>query len=397
MDMDILKEKYAKDIKADAATQSLQKQIRQLKQQLAQQRSQREKAERKHASTREKEQKQLEQYRLKLRLALEQTISKHRREYSKALLRAGNRKLKRSISGGAGNPSMPVNAASALLSKLSSAATIMTEKPSSWGPAEQEALSLETSILRSLHRTLALQNQCDVAQKYASQLTSCLKRTRAGLDHERAELSRYQMVLDGTERAWSVLYPELVAQQEGLIAKITACTTGKGEETSCKTGRALLWLDHQQQQQQQNISISTLGGGDSSMNSSIPRVIVPSIPTPRRRQQQQQQQQQQQCSIPSSNGNSRNPTSTNNHTRMSFVSTRSDGISDLGESLADVAAAAGYSVVGDTASVGESSTRSSGASTHRHNYLFVPPGGPVFTSVEALQQQTLQHLATGVC
>lgn len=39
-----------------------------------------------------------------------------------------------------------------------------------------------------------------------------------------------------------------------------------------------------------------------------------------------------------------------------------------------------------------------GTSTHLRNAVFVPPGGPVFASVEALQQETLQHrAATGVC
>ena len=420
-DVTILKQKYAKDIKADTTTQALSKQIRQLKQQLAQQRSQREKLERKQSGAREKEQKQLDQYRLKLKLALESTISssKHRRDYSKALLRANNRKLLRTHSSGAPT-SKSTAPASAILQKMkfssyaSGTASIVGMKPmttsasSSLGPVEQEALSMETSLLRNMHRTLATQNQCDVAQKYAAELTSSLKRIRAGLDNEQAQTAMYQMILTGTERALASLYPELVALQERMIrSKTTATMIDPPNGDTCKTGRALLLLD--QKQKHNNISISTLGA-ESSMNSSIPRVIVESQPKQhqQRQQQRQQQQQQQQGGPKSSQASTTSSVSSfseHNTRRRSFVSTtRSDGVSDLGESLGDVVVAAaavagsGYKCHGSIGEEGEEEEDSIGTSTHLRNAIFVPPGGPVFASVEALQQETLQHrAATGVC
>ena len=337
-DMTLLSKKYAKDIKADSTTQALSKQIRQLKQQLAQQRSQREKLERKQSSAREKEQKQLDQYRLKLKLALTNSSSKHRRDYSKAFLRANNRKLQRSLSAGASSTrsTAPASALLKLSSYASGTASIVGMKPvtassssTSLGPVEHEALSMETSLLRAMHRTLVTQNQCDVAQKYAAELTSHLKRIRAGLGNEQAQTTMYQMILTGTERALAVLYPELVTLQEHIIRSQT--TALDPNDDTCKTGRALLLLD--QKQKHSNISISTLGA-ESSMNSSIPRVIV--------EPQQKQRQRQQQAARPKSSQASTSSSSfSDHHTRRSFVSTtRSDGVSDLGESLGDVVAAA---------------------------------------------------------
>jgi hypothetical protein len=91
---------------------------------------------------------------------------------------------------------------------------------------EKEALTLETTILRNLHHTFVYQNQYDVAQKYETQIMSALKRSRAQLDQENAEIAMYQMVLEGTNHALAGLYPEIISKQESIIQTCLQCQKG---------------------------------------------------------------------------------------------------------------------------------------------------------------------------
>lgn len=197
--LEALQQKYAKEIRADAEIQSIQKQIRAMRQQIQQQRQQRERLERKQASQREREQKLLEQQSLKLKSALLED-NKNRRDYSRAISRASNRR--HSLTNISGSTS---------LYKLLLA--------SSSSSAEKETFQLETSILKSMHRTLVLENQSMLVQEHGNLLESSLKRERAIIAEDQAHLDMLGMVLDGTQRAMAGLYPEIAARQEGLLVK----------------------------------------------------------------------------------------------------------------------------------------------------------------------------------
>lgn len=211
VEIEELEQKYSKEIKADGEIQALQKQIRALKTQLQQERKERERLEKRRSAMREREQKQLDVQQIKLRQALESTTIKNRREYGKALMRVSNRKAKRS-------------SGSSLYNKLSQPITTMTTSMTNSTPPfskeEKEAVALEATILRNMHRTLAYQNQCDVAQKYQKEISSSLKRSRARLDNQQAEVAMFQMILEGSCQALAGLYPEITRSQESLIAKL---------------------------------------------------------------------------------------------------------------------------------------------------------------------------------
>ncbi|CAB9503608.1 expressed unknown protein [Seminavis robusta] len=305
--LQVLKQKYAKEIRANAELQSMQKQIRALKQQLQQQRTQREKLEKKQAAWRDKEQKQLEHSTSKLHHALAQALGNNKTQYGKALSRAGNRKARTSTS---------ASIVKKTVSKAAKAAAdtlIAPEQPLT--SEERDRIELETTILKTMHITMIFQNQCDITSTNSKQITSALKRERALLDTQQAQVAMMQMVLDGTQRALHDIYPEVILRQECLLDRLMS--------TSSKS---------------------------SWMTPSIPRLIAPPP--------------QQQLG----------------------VRTRSDGISDLGESIRP-------EPHDTTSSVGDYESIGSNNNCHQPMMYYGGGGPPVLTTVQALQQHTLQHMA----
>jgi hypothetical protein len=328
----------------------LQKQLRVLKQQLQQQRIQRERLEKKHATLRDKEQKQLEYSTHKLHQTLDLlTLSSngsgsHNNKtvksnyYHKALSRLGT-KAQRTTSNSSSNATTtaasvvhtiatsPMTLAAYATSSSSSALTMQQ-----FTPEEKEAMMLETNILRTMHYTMICQNQCDLVEASSKQVTSALKRERALLDTQQAEMTVIQMILDGTQRALQDLYPEIVLRQEILLERILQ-----------RYPRRQSLLDHN-------------GSHD------IPRLIVPSslMMHPLLRS-----------------------------STSSIVLMASDGISDLGDSIFRGSFAESMT---DGSSIGDASFHNNPYHSS-HGVHYYAAGPPVFTSVHALQQHTLQNMA----
>ena len=398
-DMETLKIKYAKAIRNNGEIQSVQKQIRGLRQQLQQQRNLRERLEKKHAMSRDKEQKQLQHVTLKLHHALEQmsnnnnnnSSSKNRGCYHKALstTRVGT-KSKRTSTASSSNtnttstttsttatttaasmvhsiatsPMTLMAAASAALPTPSALTLMTTTTVQPLSPEEQEAWTLETDILKTMHYTMVYQNQCDLLEASSKHIISSLKRERAVLDTQQAETTMIQMVLDGTQRAMQDLYQEIVLRQEILLERILQPSSERP-----------LFLDRQ----------------DSSSNnsSSIPRLIAPtqlhSVLLQRRRPPPQRQQ---------ATASSSNPFVLGSH--RDFVGFPSDGISDLGDSInrgGGLSADSMTDISSSNNSIGDASFHNLHDPNSSSQGLYYAAGPPVFTSVQALQQQTLQNMA----
>ena len=69
------------------------------------------------------------------------------------------------------------------------------------------------------------QNQCDIAESSSKEVSSALKRERALLDTQQAEVLMMQMILDGTQRALQDLYPDIVLRQDMLLERIRQQST----------------------------------------------------------------------------------------------------------------------------------------------------------------------------
>lgn len=84
---------------------------------------------------------------------------------------------------------------------------------------EKEALEIETNILKMMHYQMALQNQSSLAQKHTLIVKSMLTRNKTHLDNEYAEKLQFHMKLEGTLNALTDLYPDIVLRQDYILDK----------------------------------------------------------------------------------------------------------------------------------------------------------------------------------